>query len=112
MGISAVAAVGNYIATIIKTQSDNHKCDVTSRYVDGVSYQYSASGRNCDTTSEQKTINAALQRGINYMNSKSVNQACVQLTHGGTWKGLLQLADANLQIINNKCNDVSYNINI
>ncbi|KAI4169708.1 MAG: hypothetical protein LQ346_008941 [Caloplaca aetnensis] len=113
-GISAVAAVGNFLATIIKNQSDDHRCDVISESIQpqGVSYQYSASGRNCDTTSEQKTINAALKRAINFMNSHNANQACFKLTHGGTWKGLLQIAAANRPIIEGKCNSVTYDINI
>ncbi|KAL8691486.1 MAG: hypothetical protein Q9218_003295 [Villophora microphyllina] len=111
-GISAAAAVANYIATIIKNQSDAHACGTRSGNVDGVNYQYSASGRNCDTTSEQKTVNSAVRKAVDYMNSQNVNQACFQLTHGGTWKGLLQIAAQNRQIIGGKCDSVTYNINI
>lgn len=111
-GISAVTGVANYIATIIKNQSDAHQCAVRSGNVDGVNYQYSASGRNCDTTSEQKTINAAVQKAINFMNDRNVNQTCFELTHGGTWKGHLQVAARNRQIIDRKCDSVIYNIGI
>ncbi|KAI4253339.1 MAG: hypothetical protein LQ352_003749 [Teloschistes flavicans] len=110
--ISAATAVAAYISTIIKAQSDNHSCDVRSGNIDDVNYQYSATGRNCDTTSEQKTVDAAVNKAIAFMNGQKVDQACFLLTHGGTWKGYLQLAANGRQIIGGKCTSVSYPINI
>ncbi|KAL8678581.1 MAG: hypothetical protein Q9186_005084 [Xanthomendoza sp. 1 TL-2023] len=109
-GILAATGIATYIALVIKNMSDEHRCAVKSGHVDGVNYQYSASGRNCDTTSQQKTVNDAVQKAIKFMNSQNVNQACFQLTHGGTWKGLLQLAAGGREIINNKCESVAYDI--
>jgi hypothetical protein len=40
----------------------------------------------------------------------NVNQACFNMQHGGTWKGLLQLASSDKTIINNRCDDVAYTI--
>ncbi|KAI4200124.1 MAG: hypothetical protein LQ350_004163 [Teloschistes chrysophthalmus] len=110
--ITAATAVAAYISTRIKQQSDNHSCGVISGNIDHVNYQYSATGRNCDTTSQQKTVDDALNRAIAFMNGKNVNQACFLLTHGGTWKGYLQLAANGRQIIGGKCASVSYPITI
>ncbi|KAL8702100.1 MAG: hypothetical protein Q9201_004573 [Fulgogasparrea decipioides] len=95
-------AVGNYIPTIIKNQSNNHSCATISGNVNGIHYQYSAPGRHCDTTLEQKTINAAVQKAIKYINNKNVTQACFEFTHGGIWKGHLQIAAQNRQMIYGK----------
>ncbi|KAI4107441.1 MAG: hypothetical protein L6R37_001672 [Teloschistes peruensis] len=110
--ISAATAVASYVSHLIKQQSDNHSCGVISGNIDHVNYQYSATGRNCDTTSEQKTVDSAVNKAIDFMNGKNVNQACFLLTHGGTWKGYLQLAANGRQIIGGKCTSVSYPINI
>ena len=110
--IQAVTAVATYISSLVKTQSDDHVCAVISGNVDGVHYQYSASGRNCDTTSEQKTIDAAVKKGLVFMQNEQVNDACFQLTHGGTWRGLLQLAVGKANIENQKCLHETYDIKI
>lgn len=75
---------------------------------DSVQYQYTASGRHCDTTSELKTIDASVKKAITFMHNKNVNDACFKLTHGGTWKGLLQLAGGDARIVNYKCLSVPY----
>ncbi|KAL8715050.1 MAG: hypothetical protein Q9220_001007 [cf. Caloplaca sp. 1 TL-2023] len=110
--VGAAAAVANFIATIIKNQSGSHSCGVVSGNVNGMLYQYSATGRNCDTTSEQKTINSAVQRAINFMTQRGVNQACFELKHGGTWRGDLQLAAGGRTIIQHVCEGITYTINI
>lgn len=110
--ISAATALATFLTSVIKEQSDKHSCAVVSGTVNGVHYQYSASGRNCDTSSEEKTINAAMDRALKFMQDKRVDAACFQLTHGGTWKGLLQLAASGEPIIQNKCLSVSYPINV
>ncbi len=93
-------------------QSDSHSCALISGNVDGLHYQFQASGRHCDTTAELKTINDALQRARTYMVKHGVNDGCFELGHGGTWKGLLQFAAGNGHIINNKCSNVPYPINL
>lgn len=109
---SGIVAAAYYVSQIIETQSDNHSCDLISGYVDGLHYQYSASGRNCDTTAELKTVNDAVQAATKLMAQRGVNDACFQLTHGGTWKGLLQLAAGSGAIIQNRCSFVAYTINV
>lgn len=109
---SGVVAAAYYVSQIIKTQSDNHSCATISGSVDGLNYQYSASGRNCDTTAELKTINDAVQKATKYMAHHSDNVACFKLHHDGTWTGLLQLAAGNGHIINNICKSETYNIDI
>lgn len=111
-GTLAVTAIAAYITTLVKNQSDSHSCDVISGDVDKTRYEYSASGRHCDTTSESKTIKAAVQKALEYMEDHNVSQACFELKHGGTWKGLLQLAVANRNIIHNKCRTVTYKIDV
>ena len=110
--IQAIAAAATYISSLVKTQSNNHACAVISGNVDGVHYQYSASGRNCDTTSEQKTIDAAVKKGLVFMQDEQVNDACFELMHGGTWRGLLQLAVGKASIENQKCLHEKYDIRI
>ncbi|KAF2105606.1 hypothetical protein BDV96DRAFT_677279 [Lophiotrema nucula] len=80
----------------------------------GVNYQYHAasSGSNCDTTAESKTVQAAIESGINFMNTHNINQACFNMDHGGTWQGLLQLAAGGTAIINNKCDSVTYTLTV
>lgn len=108
------AGIASYVATMIKNQSDKNSCGVISGTVDSISYQYSvkSTGPNCDTTAELKTIQDAVQRGIDFMNTHNINQACFDLTHGGTWKGLLQLAAPGQTIVNYKCLSVTYTLTV
>ena len=110
--IQSVAATIAAIASTIKDASDNKSCAVISGNINGVQYQYSASGRNCNTTSQEKTIKAAVDRAITFMKNQNVDAACFQLTHGGTWKGLLQIATGGERIVNNKCLGISFPINV
>ena len=79
-----------------------------------VNYQYHAAttGKKCDTTAEIKTIKSALEKALDFMTKGSYNQACFSLSHGGTWKGLLQLAGKDIEIKNGVCDGLTYNINI
>ncbi|KAH7392125.1 hypothetical protein DE146DRAFT_757869 [Phaeosphaeria sp. MPI-PUGE-AT-0046c] len=112
--ISIVAPVATYISTVIKAQSDANTCGIISGSIDGVGYQYHAAttGKNCDTTSELKTIDAAVTKALNFMQTNGINQACFNMQHGGTWRGLLQLASNERTIINNKCDTVTFTLTI
>jgi hypothetical protein len=50
-------------------------------------YYYQASGRNCDTTAEIKTIVSALDDAWEDLGSTSA--LCMTMSHGGTWRGHL-----------------------
>ncbi|KAG6989874.1 hypothetical protein G7Y79_00062g093520 [Physcia stellaris] len=106
-----VPGIVNWISGLIKKASDDHSCAIISGNIGGVNYQYQASGRNCDTTSEQKTVNAAVQKAIKYMNGHAY-QACFKFTHGGTWTGKLQIAAQNRPIIAGICDNAPYSITI
>ena len=79
-----------------------------------VNYQYHAatSGKKCDTTAEIKTIKDALVRALDFMTKGSYNQACFSLSHGGTWRGLLQLAGKGIDIKNDVCEGLTYLIHV
>jgi hypothetical protein len=80
------------MADKIYQQSAAKSCDpVTGVLTDsnGVSYNYYyyASGRNCDTTAEIKTIVSALDDAWEGLGSTSA--LCMTMSHGGTWRGHL-----------------------
>ncbi|KAJ5577662.1 uncharacterized protein N7459_006626 [Penicillium hispanicum] len=80
------------LANEIALKSQDQNCDpVTGRLTDfnGVTYNYyyEASGRNCDTTAQMKTIVSAIDDAWNGMDSLSA--VCMTLDHGGTWRGHL-----------------------
>ncbi|TQB67561.1 hypothetical protein MPDQ_005256 [Monascus purpureus] len=60
--------------------------------IDGWSYEYYATGRNCDTTSQQETIHGALYHYLTTVdNDKVCGTQCLSLDHGGTYEGYLKL---------------------
>ncbi|KAI4656308.1 hypothetical protein J4E93_001027 [Alternaria ventricosa] len=109
-----VNAIATYVSNLMKAQSDANTCGVISGTVDGVNYQYHAAttGKNCDTTAEVKTMKDAVSRGLEFMSTHNINQACFNMQHGGTWRGLLQLASGDRQIINGKCDSVTYTLTV
>ncbi|KAH3905032.1 hypothetical protein HBH56_226420 [Parastagonospora nodorum] len=114
MGLLNVNAAATYISNLIKQTSDMNSCGVISGSVDGVNYQYHAatSGKKCDTTAEIKTIKDAIERALDFMTKGSYNQACFSLSHGGTWRGLLQLAGKGIDIKNDVCEGLTYLIHV
>jgi hypothetical protein len=54
----------------------------------------------------------AVSRGLEFMTTHNINQACFNMQHGGTWRGLLQLANGDRQIINGKCDSVTYTLTV
>ena len=69
MCIATISSPAAYFATTIKARSNAGSCAVISGDVDGIGYQYQAttSGPNCDTTSEQKTNDAAVTTALSFM---------------------------------------------
>ncbi|KAJ5300026.1 hypothetical protein N7476_011583 [Penicillium atrosanguineum] len=84
------------IADKIYQQSAAKSCDpVTGRLTDsdGVDYNYYyyASGRNCDTTAQLKTIVTALDDA--WEDLGSISALCMTMRHGdGTWRGHLGIS--------------------
>ncbi|CAN9090176.1 unnamed protein product [Alternaria alternata] len=110
-----VNAIATYVSNLMKAQSEANTCGVISGTVDGVNYQYHAAttGKNCDTTAETKTMNDAVARALEFMQTHNINQACFNMQHGGTWRGLLQLANSSDRtIINGKCDSVTYTLTV
>ncbi|KAI4700516.1 hypothetical protein J4E81_003477 [Alternaria sp. BMP 2799] len=109
-----VNAIATYVSNLMKAQSEANTCGVISGTVDGVNYQYHAAttGKNCDTTAEVKTMKDAVTRGLDFMTNNNINQACFNMQHGGTWRGLLQLASGDRQIVNGKCDSVTYTLTV
>ncbi|CAN9092445.1 unnamed protein product [Alternaria alternata] len=110
-----VNAIATYVSNLMKAQSEANTCGVISGTVDGVNYQYHAAttGKNCDTTAETKTMNDAVARALEFMQTHNINQACFNMQHGGTWRGLLQLAtSSDRTIINGKCDSVTYTLTV
>ncbi|RYN78282.1 hypothetical protein AA0120_g10958 [Alternaria tenuissima] len=110
-----VNAIATYVSNLMKAQSEANTCGVISGTVDGVNYQYHAAttGKNCDTTAETKTMNDAVALALEFMQTHNINQACFNMQHGGTWRGLLQLAtSSDRTIINGKCDSVTYTLTV
>ena len=76
-----------------------------------INYQYNArtTGSRCDTQASQDSILKSVTNGMEYMKNKQKNHVSLQVTNGGTWKGLLQLAAGGKTIINGKCDDIDAN---
>ncbi|KAL4739910.1 hypothetical protein BDV11DRAFT_204773 [Aspergillus similis] len=85
------------IAAIIKSKSNQNSCslvygtDSDGTYVEGYAYEATTSGENCDTTAEEKTILAAVEKCANKLNAQGAIRGCCTMNHGGTWTGHLRL---------------------
>ncbi|OJJ94818.1 hypothetical protein ASPACDRAFT_48512 [Aspergillus aculeatus ATCC 16872] len=67
-------------------------CATIAASIDGWSYEYYATGRNCDTTAQQETIHGALYHYLTTVdNDKVCGTQCLSLDHGGTYEGYLKL---------------------
>ncbi|KAI9740050.1 MAG: hypothetical protein M1818_004801 [Claussenomyces sp. TS43310] len=88
-----VPAVISGMAAKILAQSNAGSCagvEDSIKDFQGVSYTYHyyASGRNCDTTAQIKTIMTALDDKWDDLSGKT-SALCMTLSHGGTWQGHL-----------------------
>ncbi|RAL15174.1 uncharacterized protein BO97DRAFT_421965 [Aspergillus homomorphus CBS 101889] len=74
------------IAAAIWSWSHLKDCSHHSGIVDGWQYEYYTTGRNCDTTAQQKTIQGAIYQYLNKIEGNTVcGTECLTLNHGGTY---------------------------
>ncbi|KAE8358113.1 hypothetical protein BDV27DRAFT_163890 [Aspergillus caelatus] len=93
--ISIAAMFAAQLAGQIYTASRQHDCGTHSGTIDGWRWEYHATGRHCDTTAQQKTIEGAIYKYLKEVERNKVcGTMCVELTHGGTWKGYLKFGKA------------------
>ncbi|OGM47228.1 hypothetical protein ABOM_003983 [Aspergillus bombycis] len=93
--ISVAAMIAAQLAAQIYTASRQHDCGTHSGTIDGWHYEYHATGRHCDTTAEQKTIEGAIYKYLKSVEHGTVcGTQCIKLTHGGTWEGYLKFGRA------------------
>jgi hypothetical protein len=99
--IAGNAAVDLYdnIAAKIKAKSDHNSCtliygtDHDDGYYEGYAYQATTTGKNCDTTAIQKTINNAVRNCATKLNKARAVTGCCNFRHGGgSWHGHLRLS--------------------
>jgi hypothetical protein len=102
--------IANYVATHMKTQSDIDTCSVISGSADGVNWQFyvTTSGDNCDTTAQEKTLQNAVQRELEWMQKNKYDSACFKMSHGGTWEGHLSIAVNKPIVSSAKCDSLKY----
>jgi hypothetical protein len=83
------------MASIIFQRSRRNNCAITQGTLDEISFRYSSTGNNCDTTAQQDTIQGALKKALALPGKDSIwPTMCLRLTHGGTWTGYLALGSA------------------
>lgn len=96
----------------MKGQSDANSCSIVSGSANGANWQFQAttSGANCDTTSETKTLENAVEKQLNWMKSNRVDVACFRMKHGsGTWTGNLRISLDGKEIASTgQCNNAKY----
>lgn len=79
-------------------QSTYHNCGIVYGYLAGgaIRYTYSASGSNCDTTAQFRTIQGGLDVAYAEKMSSDPNGIwCMTLSHGGSWNGYLIIGSAS-----------------
>lgn len=114
-GASAAAAwyaVFHKAAGEAKYESDNKNCGVHHHVVDTPSrkmrYVYSSSGGDCSSTAQESTIEGSLDKAYRtYIKSHYDHIWCMELTHGGTWKGYLLIGPDGNWPSNLSCGDSS-----
>lgn len=78
------------IAFKIKQLANSKQCSEIHGQQGGMYYRYWASGGDCGTTAEQKTIAGAIDAVLRKLEGEwDCNIYCITMTHGGTWKGTL-----------------------
>ncbi|KAF7893485.1 uncharacterized protein EAF02_001023 [Botrytis sinoallii] len=82
------------IRTAINFISGAGRCSKSYGSLDGVSWVYYATGRNCDTAAEAKTIQKAIKHQLTNGNSPCSTE-CLDLTRSGAWSGFLLIGPTN-----------------
>ncbi|CCF59332.1 hypothetical protein KAFR_0G03000 [Kazachstania africana CBS 2517] len=78
------------VAHIIHMYSAEKTCGVGTSVFNDIKMIYTNTGQNCDTTAEESTIEGALDKAFgNYVRFNKAGIWCMELTHGGSWKGFL-----------------------
>lgn len=104
-GASAAAAWYPILKKASKTvhkQSEDHNCGIVHHTQNKMRFTYTSSGRNCDTTAQQETIQGALDKAYrNYVHNDYNGIWCMDLTHGGNWVGYLLVGPDGPELWNN-----------
>jgi hypothetical protein len=87
------------IAAKIKVKSDRNSCtlvfgtDYDDGYYEGYAHQATTTGKNCDTTAIQKTINNVVRNCATKLNEASAVTGCCKFRDGeGSWYVHLRLS--------------------
>jgi len=86
------AFLGYTIAHNILSSSSNHDCTLHSSSLDSVTWEWFATGSNCDTTAQADTIQGGLQDYLANTGNQVCGVSCIKVTHGGTYAGYVTLA--------------------
>ncbi|KAJ7436857.1 hypothetical protein FB451DRAFT_1570906 [Mycena latifolia] len=87
-----IRAIGSSIASVVFGSSGAKDCSVHTGSIDGLQWRYYATGRNCDTTAQLKTIRGAIDAFLRDSVNGKCQEACLKMTHGGTWTGYLSVS--------------------
>lgn len=91
-GAGAIFTAAILISNQLKKDSNSNDCSVHYGSADGISWKVSASGRNCDTTAQQNTIQGSIDEWVDSVGDKLCGVHCLEMTHGGTWHGYVTIA--------------------
>ncbi|KAL8990326.1 MAG: hypothetical protein Q9169_008147 [Polycauliona sp. 2 TL-2023] len=110
VAIANIPAIVHGIADLIKFLSDKRNCEVQTGSIAGtnVNFEYKTSGKNCDTTSQKKTIEAALHTCMETMREAHAEKMCCEFRHGGTWVGHVQVAANYKNPVPGVCENIAY----
>ncbi|KAL4778282.1 hypothetical protein BJX76DRAFT_362885 [Aspergillus varians] len=97
--------IARSLAAIIKGKSDDRDCTELSAAVGSFKFKYYTTGRNCDTTAQEKTIAGAIYKYFRSIHFNMCGTACLRMSHGGTWNGWLRLGGYNNINDMYNCND-------
>ncbi|TGO14383.1 hypothetical protein BTUL_0054g00540 [Botrytis tulipae] len=98
LAISCMTSVyySTTIGAVIKSMSGAGRCGKSYGSLDGVSWVYYATGRNCNTASEAKTIQGAIKQHLTTTDGNSLcSTECLDLTESATWSGFLLIGPTN-----------------
>ena len=96
-GNSAIQLYDN-IAAKIKSKSDKNSCtlvygtDHDDGCYEGYAYQATTTGKKCDTTAIEKSINDAVRTCATKLHKARAVTGCCRFSHGGSWRGHLRLS--------------------
>jgi hypothetical protein len=80
------------IAGLLKNNSNAKDCKVHEGSIDNVHWRAYATGANCDTTAQIRTIEGAMQKYIEKQDREVCGVTCLKFSHGGTYVGYVTIA--------------------